>query len=149
MLITCPYCGQRDAGEFTYQGDGNRARPDPTSTDLAAWNAYVFDRVNIAGEHNEIWQHSGGCRSHLAIVRNTLTHKVSSLRMVRDRKPAVSVRKELATTQIALEEQARAAAKSAAKPKARAATRATATSKKAAGKPSTPVQTRAKPRGTK
>ncbi len=84
MLISCPYCGPRDVGEFTYQGDGNRVRPDPASTDLDAWNDYVFDRVNIAGDHNEIWQHSGGCRSHLVVVRNTLTHKVSSVRMVRD-----------------------------------------------------------------
>ncbi|RUW18149.1 sarcosine oxidase subunit delta, partial [Mesorhizobium sp. M1A.F.Ca.IN.020.06.1.1] len=27
MLITCPYCGPRDVIEFTYQGDGNRERP--------------------------------------------------------------------------------------------------------------------------
>ncbi|TIN67967.1 MAG: sarcosine oxidase subunit delta, partial [Mesorhizobium sp.] len=31
MLITCPYCGPRDVIEFTYQGDGNRERPDPAS----------------------------------------------------------------------------------------------------------------------
>ena len=46
MLITCPYCGPRDSSEFVYQGDGNRTRPDPASTDQAAWNAYVYDRVN-------------------------------------------------------------------------------------------------------
>ena len=45
MLITCPYCGPRDVAEFTYQGDGNRERPDPASTDQAAWNAYVYDRA--------------------------------------------------------------------------------------------------------
>jgi sarcosine oxidase subunit delta len=83
MLINCPYCGPRDVSEFTYQGDGNRARPDPASTDQAAWNVYVYDRVNIAGDQNEIWQHSGGCRIHLAVTRNTLTHKISSVRPVR------------------------------------------------------------------
>ena len=83
MLIACPYCGPRDVSEFTYQGDGNRTRPKPDSTDLGEWNAYVYDRVNIAGEHNEIWQHSGGCRIHLAVTRNTLTHKISSVRPVR------------------------------------------------------------------
>ncbi|MCO5065520.1 MAG: sarcosine oxidase subunit delta [Rhizobiaceae bacterium] len=83
MLISCPYCGPRDVSEFTYQGDGNRTRPDPASTDLDAWNAYVYDRVNIAGEHNEIWQHSGGCRMHLAVTRNTLTHKISGVRPAR------------------------------------------------------------------
>ena len=84
MLITCPYCGPRDVGEYTYQGDGNRTRPDPASTDQAAWNAYVYDRTNPAGDHNEIWQHSGGCRSHIRVVRNTLTHAISSVAMARE-----------------------------------------------------------------
>jgi heterotetrameric sarcosine oxidase delta subunit len=79
MLITCPYCGPRDVIEFTYQGDGNRIRPDPASTDQAAWNAYVYDRVNTAGPHREIWQHSGGCRAHLEVVRNTLNHRIDSV----------------------------------------------------------------------
>jgi sarcosine oxidase subunit delta len=83
MLITCPYCGPRDVIEYTYQGDGNRTRPDPASTDQAAWNAYVYDRANPAGDHNEVWQHSGGCRAHLAVVRSTTTHKIFKVEMVR------------------------------------------------------------------
>ncbi|MGD9913386.1 MAG: sarcosine oxidase subunit delta [Rhizobiaceae bacterium] len=84
MIINCPYCGPRDSGEFTYQGDGTRTRPDPASTDQVAWNAYVYDRTNPAGEHTEIWQHHGGCRVHLAVVRNTLTHKISSVGLARE-----------------------------------------------------------------
>ena len=84
MLITCPYCGPRDVVEYTYQGDGNRARPDPASTDQQAWNEYVYDRVNTAGDHKEIWQHSGGCRAHLVVVRNTLTHRIKSVGFARD-----------------------------------------------------------------
>jgi heterotetrameric sarcosine oxidase delta subunit len=84
MIITCPYCGPRDLSEFSYQGDGNRTRPDQSSTDQAAWNAYVYDRLNTAGEHNEIWQHAGGCRAHLRVTRNTLTHKISSIAFARD-----------------------------------------------------------------
>ena len=76
MLITCPYCGPRDLAEFSYQGDANRVRPDPASTDQAAWNAYVFERLNPAGPHREYWQHAGGCRSHLLVVRDTTTHEV-------------------------------------------------------------------------
>ncbi len=83
MLITCPYCGPRDLSEFSYQGDGNRTRPDPASTDQAEWNDYVYDRVNVAGDHNEIWQHAGGCRAHLTVVRNTLTHKITSVAFAR------------------------------------------------------------------
>ena len=84
MLITCPYCGPRDVSEFAYQGDGNRTRPDPASTDAEAWSTYVYDRLNPAGIHNEIWQHAGGCRAHLRIVRNTLTHKIASVAFARD-----------------------------------------------------------------
>jgi len=83
MLITCPYCGPRHVTEFTYQGDANRVRPDPASTDQAAWNAYVYDRLNEAGDHREFWQHSGGCRSHLLVVRNTLTHRISETSFAR------------------------------------------------------------------
>jgi heterotetrameric sarcosine oxidase delta subunit len=39
--------------------------------------------LNPAGDHNEIWQHSGGCRAHLRVVRNTLTHEISSVTFAR------------------------------------------------------------------
>jgi len=84
MLITCPYCGPRDVSEFTYQGDANRIRPDADSTEQTAWNAYVYDRVNTAGDHREYWQHSGGCRAHLVVLRSTLTHQIESVRFARD-----------------------------------------------------------------
>jgi len=83
MIITCPYCGPRDLVEFSYQGDGNRVRPDQASTEQAAWNAYVYERVNTAGDHDEIWQHAGGCRAHLAVRRSTLTHEIKSVAFVR------------------------------------------------------------------
>jgi sarcosine oxidase subunit delta len=84
MLITCPYCGPRDVSEYVYQGDGNRTRPDPATTDQAVWNAYIYDRLNPAGEHHEIWQHAGGCRAHLTVTRNTLTHEISSAGFARE-----------------------------------------------------------------
>ena len=49
MIITCPYCGPRDSSEFIYRDEGGRTRPDQASTDQAAWNAYVYERVNTAG----------------------------------------------------------------------------------------------------
>ncbi len=79
MLIDCPHCGPRDQAEFTYQGDGTLRRPDSGSTDLAAWNAYVYDRTNPAGDHTECWQHSGGCRAHLIVVRDTVNHHIKSV----------------------------------------------------------------------
>jgi len=78
MIITCPWCGPRALQEFTYRGDGTITRPDiaDTSVDLAA--SFVFDRQNLAGEHSEIWHHGGGCRSHVQVKRNTLSHEILS-----------------------------------------------------------------------
>lgn len=83
MLIKCPYCGPRDLAEFSYQGDASRVRPDPASADEAAWNAYVFERPNPAGPHREYWQHVGGCRSHLLVVRDTVTHEILEATLAR------------------------------------------------------------------
>lgn len=88
MIITCPYCGPRDLAEFTYQGDANRSRPDPASTDEVAWHAWVYERPNPAGWHREFWQHSGGCRAHLLVHRNTLTHEIGEIAFARDAKRA-------------------------------------------------------------
>lgn len=84
MIIPCPFCGPRDLGEFTYHGDADNlaARPDQGSDDRAAWNGYVYDRTNPAGDHAEIWQHAGGCRRHLRVVRNTVTHEISEVVML-------------------------------------------------------------------
>ena len=90
MIITCPYCGPRDLSEFTYQGDATRTRPDPASTDEAAWHAWVYERPNPAGWHREFWQHSGGCRAHLLVHRNTLTHEIGEIAFARQARQAAS-----------------------------------------------------------
>ena len=76
MRLQCPWCGERDAGEFTYKGDASAKRPPIESDDLAAHQAYVFDRENPAGPHREVWLHSGGCRNHVIVTRDTVTHEV-------------------------------------------------------------------------
>ena len=79
MLISCPHCGPRDLAEFSYQGDATRIRPEPASTDTQSWHDYVYTRPNPAGPHREYWQHAGGCRAHLVIVRDTLSHEIHSV----------------------------------------------------------------------
>ncbi len=76
MIITCPWCGPRDLREFTYRGDGTITRPDIDSENVDLAASFVFDRENPAGDHLEIWHHGGGCRSHVLVKRNTLTHKI-------------------------------------------------------------------------
>ncbi len=78
MIITCPWCGKRDAAEFTYCGDGNVQRPALNETKEESFAAYVYDRENPAGPHRELWQHTGGCRAHVAVTRDTVTHEIYS-----------------------------------------------------------------------
>jgi sarcosine oxidase subunit delta len=75
MLLTCPHCGPRDVTEFTYGGDAN-ARQPADGASLEEWNAYVFLRDNPRGPHDEVWQHTAGCRRWIRVRRNTLTHAV-------------------------------------------------------------------------
>jgi sarcosine oxidase subunit delta len=83
MRINCPHCGLRDVAEFSYASDANRVRPDPASTDMDAWNNYVFNRINARGRAREFWQHNHGCRAHLIVERDTVSHQVFSVTLAR------------------------------------------------------------------
>lgn len=77
MRIQCPFCGERDVGEFTYLGDANAHRPDPTLPDAdERFHEAVHLRDNPAGPHAELWYHGFGCRGWLRVTRNTLTHEI-------------------------------------------------------------------------
>ncbi len=87
MRIPCPFCGERELGEFTYLGDASLERPrliadDGTEGPAArdAFYDYVYLRDNPAGDHQEYWYHGTGCRSWLVLVRSTLTHEIKSAR---------------------------------------------------------------------
>jgi heterotetrameric sarcosine oxidase delta subunit len=75
LLILCPFCGPRAQSEFTYGGDATVVRPAPEASD-AAWFAYVYQRDNPKGPHDEWWQHSAGCRSWIKVRRDTRTHEI-------------------------------------------------------------------------
>lgn len=79
MIIKCPHCGPREASEYTYVGDATVIRPDHEDTDMDKWHAYVFKRNNPRGNHTEHWQHTSGCRAFLKVIRDTVTHKISSV----------------------------------------------------------------------
>jgi sarcosine oxidase subunit delta len=88
MQIPCPYCGIRDYSEFTYDGDGTLARPDPADETLQPWLDFVFYRSNPRGPHWEIWYHVQGCRQHLRVKRDTFTHEILEVRDAREGLPA-------------------------------------------------------------
>jgi len=79
--FNCPFCGNRDQSEFTYIRE---IAPVPAlEASSQAWKHYVFDRDNPRGAHQEWWHHNHGCRQVLAIVRDTLTHAVTSIEAAR------------------------------------------------------------------
>ncbi len=79
MRIKCPYCGERDAQEFTYRGAGGLQRPDPDTPGAEeAFADYVYLRDNPAGPLTELWYHRAGCRCWLVVKRDTRTHEITS-----------------------------------------------------------------------
>ncbi|MEO1200642.1 MAG: sarcosine oxidase subunit delta, partial [Pseudomonadota bacterium] len=55
---------------------------DHANAEVDPWLAYVFDRENPRGRHEEYWQHTGGCRAWLKVTRDTLTHEVFRIELV-------------------------------------------------------------------
>lgn len=85
LRIQCPYCGERDHTEFQYGGDATVQRPAFDHTSFDAWYAYVFERRNPRGAHEEYWQHTAGCRAWLVVTRDTATHRIDGVIAARDR----------------------------------------------------------------
>ena len=82
MRIPCPFCGERDHGEFTYGGDATIVYPDLAGS-IEAWFDAVYVRANPKGPHRERWQHSDGCRLWLLVERDTLTHEITKVEPAR------------------------------------------------------------------
>jgi heterotetrameric sarcosine oxidase delta subunit len=77
LRIECPWCGVRNEDEFAYGGDATVVRPAQDASN-EEWSHFVHTRNNPSGEHTEHWQHVNGCRAWITVVRNTVTHKISS-----------------------------------------------------------------------
>ena len=75
LLIPCPWCGPRAQVEFTYGGDATLQRP-ATDASVEAWAAFVYQRANPAGPHDELWFHGAGCRQWFRVRRDTRTHDI-------------------------------------------------------------------------
>ena len=74
IRIACPWCGPRDMTEFAYVGDATPVRPE-----LGAERghfAFAYLRDNPRGPHLELWHHVFGCRQHVEVRRDTVTHRV-------------------------------------------------------------------------
>jgi sarcosine oxidase subunit delta len=76
MRITCPNCGERDRREFYYQGDAVALQRPDADARPEAWDDYLHNRDNTAGDTRDMWFHEAGCRAWLVVDRNTVTHAV-------------------------------------------------------------------------
>jgi sarcosine oxidase subunit delta len=74
FLVSCPDCGRREVGEFSFGGESNkRPAPDSTSNELAR---YLFFRKNVAGPQVEWWYHRDGCQQWFLARRDTRTNQI-------------------------------------------------------------------------
>jgi methylglutamate dehydrogenase subunit B len=77
MFLACPYCGERELGEFVCKGQALPPRPDPASPVASElFHDYYYSRANQPGPTWEHWFHEAGCLSWLAVYRDTRTHEV-------------------------------------------------------------------------
>src|SRR3712207_9581297 len=80
ILLSCPYCGPRNASEFRYVGEVSE-RPDPNETGVEQWRTFLYTRNNPAGWTTETWFHRAGCRKQLVAERHTVTNEVRDSRL--------------------------------------------------------------------
>ena len=80
--FTCPFCGERPEIEFVYVRSLESV-PSQVSAGVKQELARIYYRANPRGPSRELWQHAFGCRSWLAIERDTVTHAVLDIASVR------------------------------------------------------------------
>ena len=77
LLISCPWCGERDETEFRYGGQAHVSYPvDQDALGDQTWGEYLFVRDNPRGLFAERWCHSVGCRRWFNALRDTATNEL-------------------------------------------------------------------------
>ena len=91
LLITCPWCGQRDQSEFSYGGEAHIPRPanSEAMTD-EQWAEYVFMRNNPKGVWAKRWMHASGCRKWFNALRDTSTDRFFAVYKPGEPRPEVT-----------------------------------------------------------
>jgi len=74
IQLPCPWCGPRNASEFTHHGELT-TRPDATTATPEEWRRYLYFRRNANGWVDENWYHSAGCRRFIRVRRHTLSNE--------------------------------------------------------------------------
>jgi sarcosine oxidase subunit delta len=84
MRLMCPICGERDLREFGVRGSARLLARPLGDAGAAAFHDYLNLRENPDGPHAELWQHEGGCRAWLRVVRDTRTHAILEVALARE-----------------------------------------------------------------
>ncbi len=86
MRITCPYCGERDRREFTFQGDAIALTRPSEGAVPSEWDSYLHIRDNPAGSTQDLWYHDP-CGAWIKVDRNTVTHDITATAPVKKAAP--------------------------------------------------------------
>ncbi len=76
LILDCPNCGPRNAGEFRFGGEVNPRPQDPDSTGDGEWARYLYMRPNRMEFQAEWWYHRAGCGLWFLAERHTRTNQV-------------------------------------------------------------------------
>ena len=78
LLLTCPFCGERDESEFVFGGPLRARREKLAGAGDTEWIAWLTVAPNPKGPVREKWCHAHGCGTWMTIERDTLTHRIIS-----------------------------------------------------------------------
>ena len=93
LLISCPWCGERDETEFRCHGEAHIARPkQPAALSDAQWADYLFMRSNPKGVHFERWRHVHGCGRWFNVARDTVSDRILKVYTMGESRPLIETR---------------------------------------------------------
>jgi sarcosine oxidase subunit delta len=72
ITITCPTCGPRVSGEFTFLGDVTP--PAAADADISEWRRYLYFTPNSPDWTRERWLHRHGCNRVIDVRRHRTTN---------------------------------------------------------------------------
>lgn len=76
LILACPNCGARNAGEFRFGGEYRPRPADPARVSDEEWADYLYQRDNTLGPQREWWYHRAGCGLWFMAERHTRTNQV-------------------------------------------------------------------------
>jgi heterotetrameric sarcosine oxidase delta subunit len=97
LLISCPWCGERDETEFRCGGEAHIARPaQPAARSDDQWADYLFMRSNPKGVHFERWRHVHGCGRWFNAARDTVHDQILKVYAMGEPRPRIATPRAVA-----------------------------------------------------